>query len=183
MKLSKDQIQKIVLGVLAGLGVVYGYFTLLLFPLQASHNTTKKSIAALDPEIAKARAQLARDADVRQQAPLAQATLAQIDRMIPEGAPVAWFPTRIGEFFKTRGIDRATTRLNAEVAHPKLPGYRRITWGVEVPRAECLTLGTTIAALENEELLVSIESISIETQREEPDTQRVQLTLINMVKQ
>jgi hypothetical protein len=183
MKFGKEEIQKTVLGVLLAVGIIYGYFAWLLFPLRERHTNTQKSIAALDPETARAKSQLARDADVRKQAPIAQDTLAQIDRMIPEGAPVAWFPTRIGDFFRNRGIDKVTTRLTVETAHPSLAGYRRIIWSVELPKVDCVSFAAAVAALENAEPLVSIENISIEAQHDEPDTQRVLLTLNNIVKQ
>lgn len=183
VKLGKEDIQKIVLGVLLGVGVVFGYFQWLLFPLQARHAATQKSVAALDPAIAKAKAQLARDANVQAQAPIARATLAQIDGMIPEGAPVAWFPTRMAEFFKNHGIDKTTTRLNGEAAQPNLPGYRRISWSVDLPKVEFTTFASAIADLENTELLLWIDSLSIESIREEPDAQHVILTVANIVKQ
>lgn len=183
MKLGKEEIQKIVLGGLVGMGVVYSYFDLLLGPLKTRHANTQKSIAALQPEISKAKGMIARGTSIRDQAPLAQATIAQIDAMIPEGAPVAWFPTRMTEFFKTQGIDKVTTRMTGEAPLPSLTGYRRITWNLEIPKVECLRFGAALAALENSEPLISVEACNIDTQREEPDIQRVTLTLSNIVKQ
>lgn len=182
-KLGKEEIQKIVLGLLLGVGVVFGYFQWLLFPLQARHKATEKSVAALDPAISKAKAQIARDANVQAEAPLAKATLAQIDRMIPEGAPVAWFPPRMAEFFKNHGIDRATTRLNGDAAHPNLPGYRRISWAIDLPKVDFASFGSAIADLENGELLLWVENLTIESIREEPESQHVILTVMNIVKQ
>jgi len=182
IKLGKEEIQKIVLGVLLGIGVVYGYFEWLLFPLQARHKAMTANIEALKPAITKAKTQVARDANTSDLAPAAQATLAQIDSMIPEGAPVAWFPPRIAEFFKTHGVDKVVTRVNTESVHPTLPGYKRFSWAVEIPQVHHLTFGAAIAELENTELLVTIENITIESLREEPDQQRVLLTLVNTVK-
>lgn len=183
IKLSKEDIQKIVLGVLLGVGVVFGYFQWLLSPLQARHKTMSKNVSALSPAISRAKSLLARDADVRAQAPIAQATLVQINSMIPEGAPVAWFPTLVADFFKNQGIDKATTRMNSEGPHPSLPGYRRISWTVDLPKVECLNFGNAIASLENTHPLVSIDTIAIDSIREEPDAQHVVLTLSNIVKQ
>lgn len=182
-KLGKEEIQKIVLGILLGIGVVFGYFEWLLNPLKARHEFTIKNIAALEPEIRNAKAQLSRDAAVLEQAPMAKQTLTQIDTMIPEGAPVAWFPPRITDFFKLRGIDKVTTRLNSEAPHPVLPGYRRLSWGVDLPKVECISFSKALATLENSEPLLSVESITIESLREEPDAQHVSLVLINTVKQ
>ncbi len=182
IKLGKEDIQKIALGVLLGVGVVCGYFQWLLFPLQARHKATIKSTAALAPAISAAKAQLARDTQVSVQAPLAKATLVQIDAMIPEGAPVAWFPPRIADFFKSRGIDKATTRLNSDTAHPILPGYRRLSWALDLPKVEWFAFGKALADLENLEPLVSIENVSVDALREEPDGQHVVLTLSSIVR-
>lgn len=182
IKLGKEEIQKIVLGLLLGVGVVFGYFEWLLKPLKARQTATTKSIAALEPAISKAKAQLARDASVSAQAPIATATLATIDSMIPEGAPVAWFPPRMADFFKSRGIDRVTTRLNSEVAMPGLPGYRRLTWAVDLPRVEWLSFASAVAQLENTEPLLWIENLTVESLRDQADAQHVFLTVINIVK-
>jgi len=183
MKFGKEEIQKIVLGGLVGVGVIYSYFDLLLGPLKTRHANTLKSIAALQPEISRAKGLIAKGNTIRDQAPQAEATIAQIDAMIPEGAPVAWFPTRMTEFFKTHGIDKVSTRMTGEAPHPSLSGYRRITWNIEIPKVECLRFGAALAALENTEPLISVETCNIDTQREEPDVQRVSITLSNIVKQ
>jgi hypothetical protein len=161
MKIGKDEIQKIVLGALVAGGVVYGYFNWLLGPLKQRHQNVAKSIAALEPEIGRARAQISRDLDVQKEAPIARETLAQIDGMIPEGSPVAWFPTLIGDFFKNHGIEKVSTRMNAEGAMPNLTGYRRISWGVELPKVDSLVFAKAMAALENEEPLIGVDSVTI----------------------
>jgi hypothetical protein len=183
MKFGKEEIQKMVLGGLIAAGVVYGYFDWLLSPLKLRYANTQKSIAALEPEIARARDQIARDIEVQKQAPIAQEILAQIDGMIPEGAPVAWFPTLLSDFFKHHGIEKVSTRLNGEAAVPGISGYRRITWGVELPKVDGMVFPKAMAELENTEPLIAVESVTIETQRDEPDQQRVVLTLNNLVKQ
>lgn len=182
MKLGKEEIQKIILGILLATGVVYGYFEWLLDPLKARHAATAKSIAALDPEIARAKAQIARDTEVKKQGPIAQETMARIDGMIPDGAPVAWFPTAMTEFFKGQGIDKANTRMTGEAAYPNLPDYRQIHWTVELPKVECLRFSRAIAALENDEPLITVDGMSIEALRDEPDAQRVVLSITNTVK-
>lgn len=181
-KLGKEEIQKIVLGLLLGVGVVFGYFELLLAPLKARKEATSKGIVALEPAISKAKAQLARDATVAAQAPIATATLATIDSMIPAGAPVAWFPPRMADFFKDRGIERVTTRLTSETAMPDLAGYRRLAWAVDVPRVEWLSFANAVSELENSEPLLWIENLTVESLRDQPDAQHVFLTVINIVK-
>jgi hypothetical protein len=102
--------------------------------------------------------------------------------MIPEGAPVAWFPTLIGDFFKKQGVDKITTRLASEAPEKELPGYKRVNWSVEVPKAESLSFAVSLAELENQEPLMEVQGITIEAQREDPEKQRVLLTLNSIVK-
>jgi hypothetical protein len=103
--------------------------------------------------------------------------------MIPEGSPVAWFPPRIADFFKARGVDRAATRMNSEAAEKDLPGFRRLTWGVDLPSVDFIALANSLAELENEEPLVQITSIKIDPAAEQVEQQRVLLTVTNIVKQ
>jgi len=183
MKLRKEDIQKIALGLLMALGVVYGYFSILLGPLKKQQASAQASLAALDPEIKKANADIQRAGQVQADAPKAANTMAQIDAMIPEGAPVAWFPTLVSDFFKKQGVEKITTRMSNEVAEKELTGYRRINWGVDVPRVDCLRFASSLAELENQEPLVEIQGLTIEVIKEDPEAQHVLLTLNNIVKQ
>jgi len=119
---------------------------------------------------------------IQADAPKAAATMAQIDAMIPEGAPVAWFPTLVSDFFKKQGVEKITTRMSSEVAEKDLAGYRRINWGVDVPRVDCLAFAASLAELENQEPLLEIQGLTIETLKEDPEAQHVLLTLNNIVK-
>ncbi len=154
MKIGKDDIQKIGLGLLLLLGLIYGYFAFLLTPLKQRQSAADKSIAALAPEIAAARAQIRATQTLEQKAPAAQAVVAQVNAMIPEGSPVAWFPPRLAEFFKSHGVARVATRLNNEAAEKQLPGFRRLSWGVDLPKVEFARFAEALADLENEEPLL-----------------------------
>src|SRR5687767_7818138 len=80
-KLRKEDVQKIALVLLMWLEIVYGYFDLLLGPVKARQKNIVASIGALDPEIGKAKAQLARAVHVENDAPKAEATIATINAM------------------------------------------------------------------------------------------------------
>ncbi len=183
MKLGKEEIQKIFLGVLLLIGVVYSYFNLLLGPLKRRQSICQQNITALEPEIALARAQIKKTEAIEASAPQARATVAQIDAMIPEGSPVAWFPTRIQDFFKKAGIDKSSTRMNSEYEDKNLSGFRKIAWGVDLPKVEFIPFATAVADLENSDILLEIGSIQIDASRDEVETQHVALTVHNIVKQ
>jgi hypothetical protein len=183
MKLGKEEIQKLVLGVLLFFGLVYSYFDLLLGPLMRRAETTRQSVAALGPEIVNAKAQIDKTNAAEQNAIQATMTMHQVEAMIPEGSPVAWFPTRMAEFFKKEGVDKVSTRMTAEVVDKSLPGFRRMSWGVDLPRVEFVPFCKSISTLENEEPLLEISALQIDATRDDVETQHAFLTVNNLVKQ
>ncbi len=114
MKLEQEQIKKIgvALGVLAVL--LYGYFAYLLDPLQVDESKANAGIASLTPQIADAKDQIGKTADLEKKAPQATAFLSDLKSNIPDGAPIAWFPPKMADFFKSQGIEKCTTRLVSE---------------------------------------------------------------------
>lgn len=183
MKLGKDEVQKIVLGTLLFFGVVYSYFNLLLGPLSKQQEALGKSVTALGPEIAAAKAQIQRTREAEQRAPGRMATTKQVTAMMTEGSPVAWFPPRLAEFFKKQGLEKTTTRLQAEAVDKEMVGFRKLSWGVDLPKVGFVAFATAVASLENEEPLVEINSLQLDASREEVGMQRALLTLTNIVKQ
>jgi hypothetical protein len=183
MKLTKDQTQKIALGVLMMIGVVYSYFDFLLGPIQKGKAVANSNTDGLDPQIATANAQIARVATIEAQSPNAVHIVKQVEAMIPEGSPVAWFPPRLTEFFKKKGMDRVAARVNNDSLDKDYVGFRRVNWGVELPRVDFMAFAAAIADLENEEMLLEIQSLDIEAGRDEAQMQRANLVLNNLVRQ
>jgi hypothetical protein len=183
MKLGKEEIQKLVLGVMLLFGVIYGYFSFALGPLLKNQEATRRNISSLGPEIEKAKAQIQKTKELEKTAPSALLATQQVEAMIPEGSPVAWFPTQMAEFFKKQGFDKAFTRLNSEVPDKELVGYRRLTWSVDLPKVEFAPFANSIATLENEEPLIEISNLQIDASREEVETQHALLTVNNLIKQ
>jgi hypothetical protein len=183
MKLGKEEIQKIVLGILLLFGLVYSYFDLLLGPLLAREETTDKSIKGLGPATANAKAQISKTKQMEDEAPGVAMTVHQVNAMIPEGSPVAWFPTRIADFFKRQGIDKVTTRLNSESADKQYSGYRKLTWGIDLPKVGFVQFACAVAALENEEPLIEITNVQIDAGREDVEMQHALITVNNLVRQ
>jgi hypothetical protein len=181
MKLTKDQKQKLALGGMIVVGVIYVYFEFLLGPLRRAEQAAASATTALEPKISVAKAQIKKVELLKAKQPAAKQYMDQIKSMIPEGSPIAWFPPRMVEFFKQHGIDRVTARLNNETVERELTGFRRLNWGVEAPKANFLVFAATVAALENEEPLIEIQSFEIETLREDVSAQRSALILNNLM--
>lgn len=183
MKLNKDEIQKLVLGGLLLLGLGYSYLDMLLFPLKKRQDSAVRSTAALGPEIQNAQAQIKRTQDLERNFNEKTIVLRQVGEMIPEGAPVAWFPTLVSDFFKRQGIEKATTKLNTEIPEKELTGFRRLSWGIDLPKVAYGQFGNSICALENENPLVEIRTLQIDASRDDAEMQRSSLTVNNIVKQ
>ncbi len=182
MKLGREEVQKIILAGLIVFGVIYSYFNLLLGPLGKRQEATQKSVTALGPEIASAKAQIKRTQELEAAAPAKMATTRQVTSMMPEGSPVAWFPPRVGDFFKKQGLDKSSTKLNAEAFDKDMVGFRRMSWGIDLPKVGFTPFATAVAALENEEPLLEINSLQLDASREDVEMQHALLTVTNIVK-
>ena len=182
MKLNKDQKQKLLLGGMIVIGVVYAYFEFLLGPLRQAEQAAIHSMNALEPKIGKAKAQIAKVAQLKAKQPEAKQFMDQIKAMIPDGSPIAWFPPRLVEFFKKHGVERVTARLTNETVEKDLTGFRRLNWGLEAPRVDFVTFAAALSALENEEPLIEIQSFEAEAGREDVGVQRVAVILTNLIK-
>jgi hypothetical protein len=177
MKLSKDQKQKLVLGSMMLAGVVYAYFEFLLGPVRTGRQAAVKNSAALDPKIAEAKAQIAKTEALKAREEAAKLLQAQVKAMVPEGSPIAWFPPRITEFYKQRGVDRAIARMNSEAPEKDIPGYRKLHWGLEVARGEFVPFAAAVSEMENNFPLVEVQTFEAEAGREDVGTQRVAITM------
>ena len=125
-KLTKDQIQKIVLSTLMMIGLIYCYFTFLIAGLNKADLGNANSIEGLDKDIAKAQSTIKRSSSVEESARSAEETLAQVNDMIPDGAPIAWFPPRMTAFFARHNVKGITTRSNGIDSRVRSRGYSQL---------------------------------------------------------
>ncbi len=182
MKLTREQIQKIVLGVMMFCGIIYSYFEFLLGPLSSSREASLKETEALVPKIAAARTQIAKTKAIEEKAPASKLLLEQVRAMIPQGAPIAWVPTKLTELFKREGVEKSTARMAGEPPERELTGFGKCSWAVEIPRVEFLTFARAVSVLENSEPLMEIQALDIEAGRDNVQFQRVSLILHNIVR-
>ena len=181
MKLDQEQIKKIALSVLLLIALLYGYFTYLLGPLQQAEKNATNGIATVIPQIADAKKQIATTADLETKAPAATAFLTKLRNTIPDGAPIAWFPPKMADFFRSHGIEKCTTHLVSEETDP-MPGFKKLVWAIDVPKVEFVPLGVAISSLENDEPLLTILNVSIDATREDAQYQHATLILTTLVK-
>jgi hypothetical protein len=181
MKLDQEQIKKIALGVLLLVALLYGYFVYLLDPLKQAEKNASDGITSIIPQITDAKKQIATTAQLEAKAPEATAFLTKLKDSIPDGAPIAWFPPKMADFFKSHGIEKCTTHLVSEETDP-MPGFKKMVWAVDVPKVEFVPLGEAIASLENDEPLLTILNVSIDATREDAQYQHATLILTTLVK-
>jgi hypothetical protein len=183
MKLGKEEIQKIVLSTLMLFALLYCYFTMLLTPLKKGEEAAQLRIAELSPQIEKDEASAKEAQALEVKAPAAVSTLDQVKALIPDGAPVAWFPQRISEFFKRQGVEKCTARVGPEFGEKELTGFKKLGWNLEIPAVDIVPLAIAIAALENEQLLLEVTSIHIDTLKDNVQYQRAEIAVSTIVKQ
>jgi len=181
MKFDQSQLKKIGIAAVVLVALLYGYFAFLLDPLEQGERNASSGIASIGPQISDANTQIAATAELEKKAPDATNFLTNLKNTIPDGEPIAWFPPKMAAFFKSRGIEKCTTRLVSETADV-MPGFRKFVWSVDVPKVEYVPLGTAISTLENDEPLLNIISLSLDATREDAQYQHAVLVLSTLVK-
>ena len=178
VKLSKDQIQKLMLSTIGFFVLIYVYFSFFLGPLNASRDSMLAEIDGLQGKSASSKSELIKTSNLEKQADASTKRFAALKALSPEGAPIAWFPPRMKTFFANQQIDKTTVRLENSVAfkESELANWMRYNWALELPQADFSTLGRAVAALENSEPLLSIMHISIKAMPEDPQFQQVTLS-------
>jgi hypothetical protein len=178
IKLNKDQIQKIILSTIGFVALIYCYFTFFLGPLNKSRNAATQTIADLQGKIASSKTEVRKTANLEIQAKTATARYAGYKATTAGGAPIAWFPPRIRNFFASKGIDKANVRLegSTEFKEPELSDWIKDTWTIELPSSDFSPLGEAIADLENTEPLLALQKIVIHAVPDNPQFQQVSLS-------
>ena len=131
MKLGKDDIQKMFLGVLLLIGLLYCYFNMLLGPLNENEVKAHAIINDKTPKIAADKDVIKKAKIMKAKADEAQATLDQVKTLIPDGSPVAWFPPLIIDFFKRQGIEKCAVHRGEEGQDKDLTDFKKLSWGLE----------------------------------------------------
>lgn len=189
MKVTKDKAQKIGLAVVGFFGLLYVYFDQLINPAQAGVLATAQASKDMIPKINAAKELIDRVKKLEEKGPSSKALIDQVNGMIPDGSPVAWFPSRMNSFFKRQhfpefapnGIEKVTVRQSSEIADIK--GFRKITWALDMPKIQFMLFAAVIANLENEEPLIEVSSIIMDVNRDSFTEQKATVTIISLVKQ
>ncbi len=185
MKFTKEQIQKAVLIVILIAGGLWYYAFEMLGPLGKREAATIKEIATLEPKLREAKSKIVRTNAIEAgdaHAAEAQRIYAVMRAEIPNGQPVAWLPTRFAEFFKQQGIGKPLFRCNPDPAESDFPGYKISSWTLEFPSVGFVALGMALAGLENQEGLMQVTNLQIDSVLANPEVRHAQITISTLVK-
>lgn len=182
-KFNKDQIQKICLSVLGFIALIYCYFTFFLGPLDRSRVDATAQIAELQSKTDSSQTEMKKTANLERQAQDATARYDALKATTVGGAPIAWFPPKMRNFFAAQHIDKASVRLESstDFKQPELSDWIKDTWTIELPLSDYDGLGQAIAKLENTEPLLTVQRVIIHAVPEEPQFQQVSLTAQNVL--
>ena len=90
----------------------------------------------------------------------------------PAGSALVWLPSRIKRHFDRAGIRDSVTRLNTAADEPRIPGYERTYWAVDLPLSgtpdELRLLLRAVSTLEEAEPAVLVIDLGV---RVNPETQ------------
>ncbi|HLW35304.1 MAG TPA: hypothetical protein VKS98_06565 [Chthoniobacterales bacterium] len=181
--LSSDQIKKLVLSAMGFVFLLYVYFTFFLGPLQKSRDTTLARIDEMQKKIDGSKGEMSKAGNLERQAKDATARFASLKALIPDGAPIAWFPPRMKTFFAADQIDKASARLesNTSFKQAELSSWSKYNWIIELPQADFVALGKSIADLENAEPLLSITKLSVHVVTTDSQFQQVGIAATTVI--
>ncbi|CAN5692086.1 hypothetical protein BH20VER1_BH20VER1_20740 [soil metagenome] len=118
MKLTKNQTQKLVLGVIGFFVMLYVYSSFFLGPLNQSRTTMERTVADLQVKLDASESQVTKARKLEIEASTATAKFTALKALSQGGAPIAWFPPRMRLFFANQTIERVTARLEANGPYP-----------------------------------------------------------------
>ncbi len=182
-KLTKDQLQKLILSAIGFVILVYCYFNFFLAPLNRSREAAEKSIADLQAKLGSSKSEMTKASNLEKEATAATARFAAYKNLSPEGAPIAWFPPRMKLFFANQQIDKATARLDSSTTfkQPELSDWNKFNWLIDLPQTDFVGVGKALAELENSEPLLVISKLSMKAGNDDPQFQQVNLTASNAI--
>ncbi len=184
IKLSKDQWQKVILSTMLLMFTIYCYFQFLLNPLTNGAIAAEAESVSLEKQISEANVKMRGFNELKAKAVEAGELVTQVNAFIPNGAPIAWFPPRMRNFFDRQGLKNIVVRLrNTDRPEPELAkSFINGNWNFEVPRAGFFPLGIAITGLENEEFLLEITDLRLVTRADDPEVLSVTIDALTLLK-
>ncbi len=178
--LNRDQISRMILGVLMLIVGLVAFQSLLLSPLALRTKSQQAQIEESEVKLREANGTITRVTNLKK---ALEASKARLDKLLenhPRSAPIAWFPPMIQSFFSRQELQRAAvTLINRDVE--RMGGYQLLEWSVDFSQADFFRLGAALATLENTDRLLEIQEITISVRPDDPEFQAVSLRLASIL--
>jgi hypothetical protein len=182
MKLSKEEIQKVVLSGIMLVVLLYAYFAMLLGPLKRAAVSIQGEIDKVQPQIDAANKQIRTTRALEDGAAEVRETVERIKSIIPLGSPIAWFPPRVVEIVERVGVKKVVVRPAGNGGLEAPESFRSLKWSIDLPEIGFAQLGSSVAELENREPLLRIERMEIDASANLVEKQHARLTAANIVR-
>lgn len=177
-QLSKDQMQRLILGLL--LLVVGGAMvqTMLLQPMKKDIEANINALPNLEKTISELKREVRTSEQIAQKAVQLAPIPEQVFKDIPTGAPITWFPPQMTRYLEGKGAKNVVIARGgiSKPGDPSLAMYDQLTWNINISAISYLKLGELIAALETDYPLIQVSSININMNMSDPEFQVVTLT-------
>ncbi len=165
--------------------VVFAFFNFLISPISTQKQTLASNVTTLEKQVREAKQQITATQTLEVKSAAAIDTIDRANELIPEGAPIAWFPPRIERHFAAHEIPGASARLvNSSTPIEKgLATYNQMEWSLNISKVDFLRFAIALAGLENEHPLLEITALRISTDAEDPALQNIEMEMKNLVRQ
>jgi Tfp pilus assembly protein PilO len=147
------------------LGGLWLGYSVAILPLQRREQQSLGKLADLRERIQATRKTIQEVKQQEQATASSRAELDRLERELPTGSALAWFPVRMKQHFDRFGLSDSVTRLNTSLDEPNMPGYQRTYWAVDLPMQgsakDFSSLLIAVAELEESDPIIEVLDLSI----------------------
>jgi hypothetical protein len=161
---TKEERQRLMLGALLLIGVLYGYFGLLLSPIELGITHADRAITERNQQIASNGVELRalREEIARLDRPILDTTANELIATAPE-SHLATTPSTLSRIFDQHRLPKPDARAAMLLPFAGREDLQRAVWELKLRQADALQAGEVIASLENEFVLGEMREIALET--------------------
>lgn len=177
-KISKEQSQRLMLGVMILLMSGAAVWTLVLSPQMKKIETLRKQRADAQAKLDLTNKELRAAAEISEKTVELGQIYDSVLQDIPQGVPITWFPPRVERFYSRMGVQgaSATGGTFSSSSAIGLQDFNEHAWTIVVPKANFIQFGTALAAFETKENLMQITSLDVASKADDPEFQQVTMT-------
>ena len=137
------------------------------------------SIADTQGKTASSKTEMKKTANLEAQAKEATSRYGALKSTTRPGAPIAWFPPKMRNFFESHGVEKVGVKLDGSgnFKEPELADWVKDTWSMDLPSAGFDAFGKAIAELDNTEPILAVQRLSLHAVPADPQSQQASITV------